>query len=205
MAKKDFKALGGSSRNFVNTKTGEIISRYKYDKLYGSTKDFKGDTHLKAKLNKQAAPEIAAARPAPGRKSQLKTIEKTRGSRLRPLKGNKFRHIQIPVKYKNGVIDPLDLEPKYTALVSGLKSNSAVFGASINITYTMHAIVEAKSIFKLRTRKSLPSWAEFSDEINNYYLDPVNYKVSGESFADLKILAIDFYIVFTASTMNKLK
>lgn len=203
MAKKDFKPLGGSSRNYVNTKTGEIISRYKYDKTYGSTQEFKGNTHLKAKLNKQAAPEIAAARPAPGRKSNLKEVEKTRGSRIKPLKGKKSRHISLPVKYKNGAIDAAQLEPKYTALVTGLKLNTAVYGASINITFTIHKLIDTKSIFKLRARRSIPNWAEFSDAINNYYLDPLNYKVSGESFADLNILAIDFYIVFTAAEMKK--
>ena len=204
MAKKDFKPLGGSSRNYVNTKTGEIISRYKYDKLYGSTVDFGGNTHLKAKLNRQASPEIAAARPAPGRKSELKTVAKTRGSRIRPLAGKKSRHLTIPVSYKNGVIDEAKLEPQYTALVTGLKSNTAVYGSSINITFAMHGLIDVKNIFKLRARRSIPSWGEFAEEINNYYLQPENYKVSGESFADLQILAIDFYIVFTAATMKGL-
>ena len=203
MAKKDFKPLGGSSRNYVNTKTGEIISRYKYDKTYGSTQEFKGNTHLKAKLNRQAAPEIAAARPAPGRKSNLKEVEKTRGSRIKPLKGKKSRHLTITVKYKNGAIDVMDLEPKYTALSNGLKENKSVFGSSINITFTLHGIIDTKSIFKFHSRRSIPNWDEFSDAINNYYLDPLNYKVSGESFADLNILAIDFYVVFTAAEMKK--
>jgi hypothetical protein len=203
MAKKDFKPLGGSSRNYVNTKTGEIISRYKYDKLYGATQEFKGNTHLKAKLNRQAAPEIAAARPAPGRKSTLKEVEKTRGSRIRPLKGAKYRHISIPVKYKNGAIDAANLELRYTALVNGLKLNTAVYGSSINITFILHGLIDTKNIFTLKSRRSIPNWAEFLDAINNYYLDPVNYKVSGESLADLKILAFDFYIVFTAAEMKR--
>ena len=203
MAKKDFKPLGGSSRNYVNTKTGEIISRYKYDKLYGSTQEFKGNTHLKAKLNKQAAPEIAAARPARGRKSNLKAVEKTRGSRIKPLEGKKSRHLTIAVKYKNGAIDEMDLEPKYTALSNGLKENKSVYGASINITFTMHGLIDTKNIFKLRSRRSIPTWGEFVEEINNYYLSPENYKVSGESFADLQVLAIDFYIVFTAAEMKR--
>ena len=203
MAKKDFKPLGGSSRNYVNTKTGEIISRYKYDKTYGSTPEFKGNTHLKAKLNRQAAPEIAAARPAPGRKSTLKEVEKTRGSRIKPLKGKKSRHISIPVKYKYGTIDAAHLEPKYSALVAGLKKNKSVYGASINITFTLHGLIDTKNIFRLRSRRSIPTWGEFVDEINNYYLDPLNYKVSGESFADLNILALDFYIVFTAAEMKR--
>ena len=68
----------------------------------------------------------------------------------------------------------------------------------------MHGLIDVKNIFKLRARRSIPSWGEFAEEINNYYLQPENYKVSGESFADLQILAIDFYIVFTAATMKGL-
>ena len=200
MAKKDFKPLGGSSRNYVNTKTGEIISRYKYDKLYGSTKEFKGNTHLKAKLNKAANPQTAAARPAPGRKAQ--PTGKPRFSPLKPLKDKQYRHIQIPVTYKNGVIDSRKLEPLYTAAVDRIKRSPLVFGASINITFALHGLLDTKNIFRLREKLDIPSWGEFSDEINNYYLDPLNYKVSGESFADLTILTLDFYVVFTASAMK---
>ena len=201
--KKDFKPLGGSSRNYVNTKTGEIISRYKYDKTYGATQDFKGNTHLKARLNKQAAPEIAAARPAPGRKSNLKEVEKTRGSRLRPLAGQKTRHISIPVKYKNGLIDEAHLANEYSALVAGLKLNSAIYGASVNMTFYHLGFLETKNLFRLRAKSSIPTWAEFSEALNNYYTDPQNYKVSGESLADLKVLALDFYCVFTSSEMKR--
>ena len=204
MAQRTYKPLGGSSRQYVNTKTGEIISRYKYDKLYGSTKEFKGNTHLKAKLNRQAAPEIAAARPAPGRKSTLKTVEKTRGSRIKPIDGKKSRHLTIPVKYKAGIIDEIALEPKYNALVTGLKSNASVYGSSINITFILHGALDTKNIFRLRSRRSIPTWGEFIDVLNNYYTDPTNYKVSGQTLADLQILAIDFYVVFTSATMKKL-
>lgn len=203
MTSRTWQPLGGTSRQYVNKRTGEIISRYKYDKIYGSTKEFKGDTHLKARLNRAASPEIAAARPAPGRKSTLKTVEKTRGSRIKPIDGKKSRHLQIAVKYKSGLIDTHDLEPKYTSLVTGLKSNLLIYGASINITFTLHGLLDTKSIFRLRTRSSIPDWLEFINEINNYYLDPQNYKVSGESFAELRILAIDFYIVFTAIAMKE--
>ena len=202
MAKKDFKPLGGSSRNYVNTKTGEIISRYKYDKTYGATQEFKGNTHLKAKINKLAVPEIAAARPAPGRKSTLKEVERRRGAYIKPVGGKKSRHIAIAVKYKNGAIDEEYLEAKYVALESGIKANSAIYGAAINITYTNHGILETKNIFRLRTRRSIPNWVEFSTALNNYYSDPDNYKMSGESLANLKVLAVDFYVVFTAKAVK---
>jgi len=199
--KKDFKPLGGSSRNYVNTKTGEIISRYQYDKTYGATKEFKGNTHLKAKLNKEANPLVASARPAPGRKSALpktgvKGSTKPRFSPLKPLKDKQYRHIQIPVTYKNGVIDNMKLEPIYSSTVDRIRRSILVFGASINITFALHGLLDTKNIFRLREKTDVPSWGEFSDQINNYYLDPLNYKVSGESFAELRILAIDFYVVF---------
>ena len=87
--------------------------------------------------------------------------------------------------------------------MAGLKKNKSVYGASINITFTLHGLIDTKNIFRLRSRRSIPTWGEFVDEINNYYLDPLNYKVSGESFADLNILALDFYIVFTAAEMKR--
>ena len=197
MAAKDFKPLGGSSRNYVNTKTGEIISRYAYDKSYGSTKQFAGNTHLKARVNKAAAPEIAAARPAPGRKSTLSEVEKKRGAYIKPIKGAKTRHITIPVKYKGGAIDDDYLSIKYTALESGLKSNTAIYGAAVNITYSLHGLMETKNLFRLRTRRSIPTFSEFISALDNYYSDPDNYKMSGESLANLLVLAIDFYVVFT--------
>ena len=196
MPKKDFKPLGGSSRNYVNTKTGEIISRYKFDKTYGATKEFKGNTHLKAKLNLEANPVAAKARPAPGRKAAPLGTSPVRASPIRPLKGKKYRHITIPVEYKNGEINVAKLEPLYTGVVTRIKSSALIFGASINVTFALHGLLATKNFFRLRAKSSIPSWGEFSEEINNYYLDPLNYKVSGESFADLVILTIDFYIVF---------
>jgi hypothetical protein len=122
--------------------------------------------------------------------------KKPRFTPLKPSKNKQYKHITIPVSYKNGVINTSKLQPLYIDTVDRIKRSPLVFGSSINITFALHGLLDTKNIFRLREKLDIPSWGEFSDEINNYYLDPLNYKVSGESFADLTILTIDFYIVF---------
>ncbi len=68
MAKKtnsDWQPLGGTSRNFLNTKTGQILSRRQYDKQFGTLakQGFKS-YQQKAKANK--SPE-QVLKPARGR------------------------------------------------------------------------------------------------------------------------------------------
>lgn len=57
-----FKPLGGKSRQFLNTETGEILSRRQYDKLRGILYE------AKAEANKRADLAASLARPAKGRK-----------------------------------------------------------------------------------------------------------------------------------------
>lgn len=199
-----YEYLGGSSRRYANIKTGEIISRYQYDKLFGSTKEFGGNTHLKAKLNKLANPDLAAQRPAPGRKGKAQPADRwfSKGLNLSPVDGKKSQHVVIPVKYSGGSIDFIDLAPKYISFVKGLKENLRVYGASINITFSLSGRLDTKNLFKLHVRRAIPSIGEFEEAINLYYEDPQTYKVSGESLSDLRILSVDFYIVFTANAMK---
>jgi len=70
MAQYPWVPLGGSSRQYRNTITGEVISRRQYDKLYG-TLGRQGFTsyEAKAKAAKQRAPVQAAMRPARGRRA----------------------------------------------------------------------------------------------------------------------------------------
>jgi hypothetical protein len=64
-----WKPLGGKSRNFINTETGEILSRRQYEqKILGRGPSF---FQKKAAANKAANPELAAARPARKRKSTV--------------------------------------------------------------------------------------------------------------------------------------
>lgn len=73
----DWKALGGKSRQYLNERTGEVLSRRQFDKLAGRLPQ--GSYEKKAAANKAAAPGVAAARPARGRRSALslsKTLNK---------------------------------------------------------------------------------------------------------------------------------
>lgn len=65
-----FKPVGGKSRNYINTETGEIISRRQYDKLRGIFYE------AKAKANREADITAALARPAKGRKKAQSDFEK---------------------------------------------------------------------------------------------------------------------------------
>jgi len=62
--------LGGSSRRFINRRTGQIISRRQYDRRYGNLRrqGFRS-YEAKAKAAKQQAPVQAAMRPARGRRA----------------------------------------------------------------------------------------------------------------------------------------
>ncbi len=75
--KNNFVPLGGKSRNYKNTKTGEIISRRQYDKQYGSL----AKTGFKTYEDKARAAKIIderrqLLRPARGRKA-LSIVGKT--------------------------------------------------------------------------------------------------------------------------------
>lgn len=67
-----FVPLGGKSRNYRNTKTGEIISRRQYDKLRGIVYE------QKAKFSRSRDESTFYARPARGRTSAVKYAGETR-------------------------------------------------------------------------------------------------------------------------------
>lgn len=64
----NFKPLGGTSRNYLNLGTGEVISRRQYLKQTQGT-----SFEEIARKNKALNPELSALRPAKGRKSALKS------------------------------------------------------------------------------------------------------------------------------------
>jgi len=70
MAQYPWVPLGGSSRQYRNAITGDVISRRQYDKLYGALSR-QGFTsyEAKAKAAKQQSPIQAAMRPARGRRA----------------------------------------------------------------------------------------------------------------------------------------
>ncbi|MHB8387509.1 MAG: hypothetical protein ACYDAO_09345 [Thermoplasmataceae archaeon] len=68
--KSEWKPLGGKSRNFQNTKTGEVISRRQYDKRFGSLAKTGFTTYEnKARAAKIVNEKAQLARPARGRTS----------------------------------------------------------------------------------------------------------------------------------------
>lgn len=68
--KNNFVPLGGKSRNYQNTKTGEIISRRQYDKRFGSLAKTGFKTYEdKARASKIIDERKQLLRPARGRKS----------------------------------------------------------------------------------------------------------------------------------------
>jgi len=62
--------LGGSSRQYRNRLTGEVISRRQYDRRFGNlSRQGFGSYEAKAKAAKSSAPDRAAMRPARGRRA----------------------------------------------------------------------------------------------------------------------------------------
>jgi len=70
MAQTVWVPVGGSSRRYINRRTGQTISRRQYDRRYGTLRR-QGFTsyEAKAKAAKTNAPEQAATRPARGRRA----------------------------------------------------------------------------------------------------------------------------------------
>ena len=64
--------LGGKSRQYKNTETGEILSRRQYDKMVGR---ILGSYEKKAQANKAANLEAAVSRPARGRTKAITEFE----------------------------------------------------------------------------------------------------------------------------------
>ncbi len=68
-SQNNWKSLGGKTRRFINTKTGEVLSRRQYEqKILGRGASF---FEKKAQASKLANEKLAAARPARGRKSTV--------------------------------------------------------------------------------------------------------------------------------------
>lgn len=64
-----FKPLGGLARRYLDTQTGEEISRWQYQKLTNGL-----DFREQARTNRKADPMLAELRPAKGRKSAVKSV-----------------------------------------------------------------------------------------------------------------------------------
>jgi hypothetical protein len=190
-----YKPLGGKSRRYVNTRTGETISRYQYDKLYGSTKDFKGSTHLKAKVNRELNPAISKARPAKGRKSTLKKVGNTQARNLKTTKEKKFRDVLIPIHHKNKIADLERLYLDFDFFILGLKENSRVFGVATTLIYL-------DSGGDLDGRNLIPAkrWPTVSDLKDALEVTREKYKFLGE----VKLKALSMHVIFSDKYMKTL-
>lgn len=208
-----WKSLGGSTRQFVNTETGERLSRRQYDKQFGAlAKAGQRSYESKAKANRLANPELAKARPARGRPSQLATHKaKEKGSeyyrlfsRLRPIKGKhgrnslyyKARNVFVPLSFS---LDTADYE-NLTVLIDidrGIKANSRIFGVSIDLVYTLKGVLKAVNIFPAYMPADIPDAIEIIETVSQWINDHENSK-------HLKVLGVSYHIIFKSSLVNKL-
>lgn len=75
----DFRPIkGDSTRKYQNIKTGEIISRRRYDETYGAARQF-GTYEKKSKINEEIDPLLHFARPSRGKPSKIKETKKMTG------------------------------------------------------------------------------------------------------------------------------
>ncbi len=87
----DWSRLPGKSRNFVNKRTGEILSRRQFDKLSGRLQY--SSYEKKAQANKAAHPRKSKQRPARGRKSTLPPSKKKKNAKKKaPTNRAKRKH-----------------------------------------------------------------------------------------------------------------
>ena len=141
-------SLGGTSRRYRNTDTGNEISRTQYDKLYGRLvgQGFSSKEH-QAKVNRERDIAKALARPARGRRSLLRASEAERQARVIEYQLEQQEKLQrkgmrksaraaaysLP-KGKRGIRFslPFDLEEIWKALEKGL-STPGIIGAGVGV------------------------------------------------------------------------
>lgn len=187
---KLFTPLGGSTRKYRNNETGEIISRYKYDKLYGSTVDYKGNTHAKAKANRLSNPELALARPAKGRKSTLKNKSiSASAANLHSKSGEKFTDVVIKIHYKNDLPDFDRLASDFTAYINGLKTNKRIFTVVTALVFTANGERDVRNLIPARR---WPTVQELGEAL-------VNLSESYQFTGDETLNALSLHIIFSSA------
>jgi hypothetical protein len=192
-AKRLWLPLGGTSRRFVNTKTGETISRRQYDVKYGALKKERLSSY-EQKAKKNTAQERA------------KKFE-TQAHNLKPLQDKKrgerfsYRHVSIPVEYMGSVdereINYDKLGVQYQAMISGFKSNPNIYGVATNITYSFGGAFSTRNISTTRRRTSLLPWGLFQEYLDEF-ISEENYKyLSGyDNAKNFRARSLDFYVIF---------
>jgi len=209
----DWKSLGGTSRNYVNTKSGEVLSRRQYDKKFGLLAKKKYSSYeSKAKANRRKNPTLAAARPAHNRKSTLEATKLLeRGKQIKVKKvvskatdqkvWSKFQNIKVQIFYlaESQGPDYSRLAVNYEAVRKGLAENKRVFGVAINLVYSTKKIPNnVINLFETRTRASqipadllIERLAERHTNFNNSI--PVRLK------------HLDLHVIFDSQHLAKIK
>lgn len=150
-----FKPLGGKSRQFLNTETGEIISRRQYDKIRGIQYE------AKAAANKKANLAEALARPARGRKKaeskaeaelraeaarirqqieeeekQKKKLLRAASSRAHKVKPKKIRKAMLKAGHRAERVSFTEYE-EYVDYIAQMKSNVLPNGRRLVSSYAI--------------------------------------------------------------------
>ena len=197
--KGDWRSLGGSKREHVNVKTGQIISRRQYDQKFGSLAKAGYKTYeSKAKTNLRKNPVLAKAQPARGRKSTLESTRfQQKGSQFKVKGKRKFRDIHIPIHYSDGEPDFSRLRQDYDAVVEGLQKNKRVFGASVNLGYRMGKVEAAANAQPTRTPNSMMPGFMLTDLLETFFEDVYGMVVS-------RLLFLDLHVIFSSEHFNKI-
>lgn len=201
-----WKPLGGSSRNYVNLETGEILSRRQFDRRYGSLAKANFTSYeKKAQANKKLDIELQKSRPARGRQS---TIFEYKEKKFQDTLKNSTKNLR-PKKYKSknykssrGIFIPYSEHDyiffkRIENVIEGVKSNYRIFGASINIVYKFKNREKAVNIFPTYARKSIPVAEIIFQEVQDWMEDHNNSN-------DVIISGLDIHIIFSSKIMSKL-
>lgn len=134
MSYSDWKYLGGSSRQYRNEKTGEVISRRQYDKRFGSLKK-RGVTSYE-KGAKLSAPEVVASRPAKGRgKANISLSGVSRAGPLASKRGG---------TYSGRTFYDGDQPETYDELLAALKKNGKIWDGIAGAEYNFEGKIIKK-------------------------------------------------------------
>lgn len=212
-----FKRLPGRSERFLNEKTGETISRRKYDLLRRGISN-----ETLAKINRTSEPKKQLARPARGRKSILKlpenivdelaierSEERARKERLKALEKERRKVDRNVEKLKNKKIKtpkfsgrllkkgrkarrlPFEEYSQYSKYWDEMKKSGIVFAYSVGVSAVDTRIGYERDaiVFTLKTFSKKISEPDFNEAMINFL----------ESKSYLEFLNYFIHIAFSES------
>ena len=195
-----WEAQGGTSRNFRNPLTGEVLSRRQFDKRFGILGK-QGFTSYEAKA-KASPPELRASRPAINRP----TRRASSGFRtLNPLTEKQSR--DIPMYFSASFVgededqrevgfldDASNYEDSYVNAVSEITKNKKIFAVSLKADIrTANSQQKIITFVRLTSPNSLPDFEEMVDQLMQQLYD-------GD-----KVVNLIFHIRFKADAIPKSK